>query len=126
MYSLIGRFNINILQQVIEEQILINKNLSLIIINAEAINSLDSSAVHMLKELYGDLDRKGIKLVFAGVKGPVRDIMMKNQLVEEFGHESFYDNISDALMAYDGKKINKSRQSFQTNLKIPPIPNHEN
>ncbi len=108
--------NSHLFQQIIEEQILQRKNLRLIIINAEAINSLDSTGVHLLKDLHTELDERGIDLVFAGLKGPVRDIMMKNQLLEEFGSESFFDNITEALACYDGIKMKESTFGFQTNL----------
>jgi hypothetical protein len=72
----------------------------------------------MLRDLHQDLRNAGIALVFAGVKGPVRDIMMKNQLVEAFGKESFFDNISEALECYNDGRLQISNFDFQTNLGI--------
>jgi SulP family sulfate permease len=85
----------------LDDAILNNKDLKLIIINAEAINSLDSSSIHMLSDFLESCEDK-IKIVFAGVKGPVRDIMAKSKLVDKIGSENFYDTIQAAVDEYAG------------------------
>jgi len=75
--------------------------LEAIIINGESINSIDSTALHMLKDLFKDLSSNGIRLIFTGLIGPVRDIMKKAGLFDAMGENSFYLNINSALKQLD-------------------------
>ena len=109
--------NAHILEEIITEEVMKREGLRLTIINAEAINSLDSSSIKVLKSIHKKLITKGIKLIFVGVKGPVRDIMTKNEMLAEFGKESFFDHLQGALSAFDGEKITADTFEFQSNLK---------
>lgn len=91
--------NIHLFQKTIEDEILERENLNTIILNAEAINALDSSAVHMIQSLVEDLNNAGIRLIFASVKGPVRDVMEKNKLISSIGQENFFNSTHDAVEA---------------------------
>jgi SulP family sulfate permease len=61
-----------------------------IILNAEAINYIDSSAVHMLRQTIDELNDKGIKLVVAGAIGPTRDIFYSSGLIHDIGKENLF------------------------------------
>ncbi len=63
-------------------------DLQFIILNAEAISYIDSSAVYMLRALIRDLRRDGIRLLLAGAIGPTRDILFSSGLAEEIGREN--------------------------------------
>ncbi len=89
--------NTHAFQNVIEKEVIKRKGLQKIILNAEAINSLDSSAVHILIDTIEELRKNNIKFVFACVKGPVRDIMEKNRMKDKLGDGYFYNSISEAL-----------------------------
>jgi len=127
-YILIIRFdaklffgNSTIFQNIMDEEMRKRKDLKLIIINAEAINTLDSTAAHMLNDLADDLKQAGIELVFTTVKGPVRDVMVKAKIVEKLGKQHFFDSIQEAVNNFDGEHVDESRQArFQTNFR-----NHE-
>ncbi len=71
----------------------------------------------MLEDLADDLNRIDIKLVFAGVKGPVRDLLVKYRMVNKIGEENFFDNIPEALKNFDGDKSSDKRVGFQSNYK---------
>lgn len=58
---------------------------------------MDASALHALKELADDYQERDIKLIFTGVKGPVRDIFERSGLEEVVGREQFYLNINEAV-----------------------------
>lgn len=73
------------------------KNLKQVIIDAIGINEVDSTALHALKELADNYEDRGIKLIFAGVKGPVRDIFKRSGLEDIVGPEQFYLNINHAV-----------------------------
>ena len=92
------------------------KDLKLVILNAEAINTLDSTAAHMLNDLADELKLAGISLVFTTVKGPVRDVMVKAKIVDKLGKQHFFDSIQEAIANFDGEHVNESRKvRFQSN-----------
>ncbi len=77
------------------------KALKAIIINAESINNLDSSAAHAIEEVVDEYRSMGIEMLFASVKGPVRDAMVKSHLLEKIGKRNFFMSIQDAVECYD-------------------------
>lgn len=70
--------------------------LEAIIIKSEPINYIDSSAVFMLENLIEEFNGKGIKVLFADVIGPTRDIIHKSGLIDKIGKENFFVNTSEA------------------------------
>ncbi len=111
--------NTHFFRSTIENELLNRPGTKLIILNAEAINSLDSSAVHMLNDLVTDLGKVNIEVALAGVKGPVRDIMAKNRLAGASENFNFFDSIQETLESYDGTHLLvKGTGNFQTNLVV--------
>jgi sulfate permease, SulP family len=76
-------------------------DLKLIILNAEAINHIDSSALHMLDHTIKDLCKKEIYFAVAGAIGPVRDIIFKSGLSETIGKELMFAEVNKALECLD-------------------------
>lgn len=72
-----------------------------IILNAESINSLDSSALHFLEELAGELRANNQQLLFSGVKGPVRDNLAKADLIQKIGVNQFFMSVQEAVDFFD-------------------------
>jgi len=68
-----------------------------IILNAESINYIDSSAVHMLRQAIKELKSNGIKLVIAGAIGPTRDIIHKSGLIDDIGKENLFVKTHEAF-----------------------------
>jgi len=68
-----------------------------IILNAESINYIDSSAVHMLRQAIKELKANGIKLVIAGAIGPTRDIIHKSGLIDDIGKENLFVKTHEAF-----------------------------
>ncbi|WP_149277137.1 SulP family inorganic anion transporter [Pareuzebyella sediminis] len=90
-----------------------------IILNAEAINYIDSSAVHMLRKLIHDLKNKGIKLVIAGAIGPTRDILHSSGLTNDIGKENLFVKTHEALdhcQTYSHKSIMEEKISLQAKI----------
>lgn len=79
------------------------KTLKVLIINTESISNIDSSAVHMIKDLLTDMKRRGIEVFFTGLKGPVRDILYRAHLIEAIGEENFFMSVQEAVDNYDQK-----------------------
>ena len=70
-----------------------------LVIDASAINRLDSSADTALQELEDSLRARGIGLYFAAVKGPVRDMMRRTGLHDRLGEQRFWLEVDDAVRA---------------------------
>ncbi len=72
------------------------QSLKYIILNAEAINYIDSTAVHMLRQTIKELKTKDTKLVIAGAIGPTRDIFYSSGLIQDIGKENLFVKTSEA------------------------------
>ncbi|MBS9462603.1 solute carrier family 26 protein [Flagellimonas sp. 389] len=86
-----------------------------IIIKAEPINYIDSSAVFMLENLVEEFREKNIKILFSDVIGPVRDIIQKSELVDKIGREHFFVN---TLEAYDYALNNTPKNNLQEKISL--------
>ncbi len=82
----------------------------LIILAGNAINSLDSSAVHVLRDMVEDYKNRKITFVFTGVKGPVRDTLHRSGLMDIIGKDHFFLRIEDAINAFDDKSFAREHQ----------------
>lgn len=64
-----------------------------VLINAESINLLDTTAMEMLSKLNKELAQKGIVLSMARVRDSVRELMRRGGLERELSNSYFYDTI---------------------------------
>ncbi|MGX1927796.1 SulP family inorganic anion transporter [Flagellimonas sp. 2504JD4-2] len=71
--------------------------LSYVILNAEAINYIDSSAAVMLERIIKDLHSKGIRFFVAGAIGPTRDIFHSSGLINIIGRENLFVRTFEAV-----------------------------
>ena len=71
--------------------------LKYIIISAESISHVDSSALHALEEILREYREQGVHVVFAGVKGPLRDALNRAHLMDYFGQDNFYLTVQEAV-----------------------------
>jgi SulP family sulfate permease len=71
-----------------------------ILIDAESIHDLDTTAVQGLEELIEDLHDAGITLAFARLRNAVREIMTSAGLIEVIGEENIYLEIDDGVRAF--------------------------
>lgn len=76
-----------------------------IIIDANGINDVDSSAIHALKELIKEYEEQGVDWYFAAVKGPVRDMFEKTGIYEHLGDSHFFDTVNEANKRLLGHEI---------------------
>ena len=73
------------------------RSLRTIILNAESINAIDSTAMHALSDLIADWRKEGLRVLITGVKGPVRDSLVKGHLIEKIGKDNFYMSVQEAV-----------------------------
>jgi sulfate permease, SulP family len=74
----------------------------MVIVAAEPITGLDTSATDTLVELDKHLEREGIDLVFAEMKGPIKDRLVKFGVGSRFGPDHFFPTTNNAVKAYRG------------------------
>ncbi|WP_139956835.1 SulP family inorganic anion transporter [Flavicella sediminum] len=98
-------FNENILRLVKNK-----KQIKGIIINAEAINYIDSSANFMLLQLIQELQAKSIKVIISGAIGPTRDIIFTEGIAELIGKENLFIRTFEAVCFFDFKCTPSSLQ----------------
>jgi SulP family sulfate permease len=90
--------------------------LRLVVLDADSINSIDSSAMHALEEIVDECQSKKVLFYISGVKGPVRDAMYRGHIVDKIGEEHFFMRIKHAVDFYDEKQEKTySQYTLQTN-----------
>ncbi|WP_372793403.1 SulP family inorganic anion transporter [Lutibacter sp.] len=82
-------------------------NLKLIIIDGESINSIDSSGVYMLYEIIKKYNNLNIDIAFTGMKGPVRDVFEKSEIMKEISYKNCFMSIQEAVDSFDKNTNNK-------------------
>lgn len=71
-----------------------------VIVASEAITDLDTTALDDLVELDDELASQGISLVFAELKGPVKDRLIKFGVSSRFGPDHFFPTVNNAVKSY--------------------------
>ena len=71
-----------------------------ILVAAEPITDIDTTAADMLEDLDIRLNEKGVSLVFAEMKSRVHDRVERYELTGTINPEHFYPTISEAVRAY--------------------------
>jgi SulP family sulfate permease len=74
--------------------------LKLIVLDSESINRIDSTGIEMLKERVKYYQKRQITFYFAGVKGPVRDLLFRAGLLEIIDVNHFFMRANDAVEFY--------------------------
>jgi len=92
--------------------------LEAVILNAEAINYIDSTAANMLLRVIEKLYEKGIHFFIAGAIGPTRDILFTSGIMEVLPKECLFVETKEAVDFFDdpGRKSQiKSEVAYQRN-----------
>jgi high affinity sulfate transporter 1 len=71
-----------------------------LVVAAEPITDIDTSAAAMLTTLVDDLQRNDIELAFAELKGPVKDRLIQYGLYDQIGSSRFHPTIGAAVKSY--------------------------
>jgi sulfate permease, SulP family len=90
--------------------------LKVVVLNAQSINDLDSTAADVLMEIIGDCQKQGIAFYLTEVIGPVRDVLSRTGLVERIGADHFQMRIQDALDHFDRQAAPASPYARQANI----------
>jgi SulP family sulfate permease len=78
------------------------KDLQFVILNASAINNIDSTATEALKKIVEDYNSRNIRFVISNLRGPVRDKFKQAGVFEFVGYGNFFSNDYEALRSCEG------------------------
>ena len=84
------------------------KTLKAIILNAESINYIDSSALDTLLEMVRVCKSNNTRFIIAGAIGPARDVLLKKKVRKTIGSKNFFVSIALAVAAFDGQPLDES------------------
>lgn len=93
------------------------QELNLLVLDASNIHEVDSSGIEALRSVLEFLSERSVMLFIAGAIGPVRDAMLRHEMVEEIGEDHFFLSIADAIDAYRdqfGKQGLRSREALRS------------
>ncbi|MFC4909532.1 SulP family inorganic anion transporter [Actinomadura gamaensis] len=71
-----------------------------IVIAAEPMTDVDTTAADMLRQLHGELDAKGVTLAFAELKDPVRDRLERYGLLDRLDARRLFPTLDAAVDTY--------------------------
>ena len=71
-----------------------------LVIDAEGVSDIDTTAVQQLEELVEDLSAADVAVTFARVRGPVRDMFERAGIIELIGEDAIYLEVDDAVAHY--------------------------
>ena len=71
-----------------------------VVVAAEPITDVDSSAAATLGELLAELRQQGVTLAFAELKGPVKDRLLRYGLYDQIGADRFFPTVGTAVDGY--------------------------
>jgi SulP family sulfate permease len=105
--------NINYFKEKLEDMIARKgPGLKVIVLNAQSIYNIDSSAAKGLEEIVDDCRNRGIDFYMTEVIGPVRDKLRLTGLLDKIGTDHFKMRCQDALDSYD--KYDNSAHTYAT------------
>ena len=76
-----------------------------VLIAAYPINDVDTTAAEMLTDLDKDLNADNIHLVFAGLKDPVRDRIIRYGLLETIKQRHFFPTLEAAVQSFKDRHL---------------------
>ena len=71
-----------------------------VIVAAEPMTDIDTTAAEMVGDLLDDLEARGIALAFAELKGPVKDRLRDYGLYDRIGGDRFFPTLGTAIDGY--------------------------
>lgn len=92
--------NARVFREQVERLVAQTPGLRWVIVAAEPVTDVDTTAADMLTELDKDLDAAGVRLVFAELKDPVRAKVERYGLARRIEPQHFYPTIKSAVRAF--------------------------
>lgn len=74
-----------------------------VVIDASSVNYIDASGAEALDDIARTLEAAHVRLVLAGVKGPVHDVLCRTGLIERLGGNATRGTIAEAMALLQAK-----------------------
>ncbi len=98
--------NVTFLKETLRElELAAEDTVHTVVLDASGMNQMDSSAEAALREIREAYKDRGIALVLAGVKGPVRDVMRRSGLWDSFGTLARFVDVASAVEYFMGTRV---------------------
>ena len=107
-------FNANVARTQILAQAASDPRPQAILLDLGASADLDIGTADMLRDLYSDLCVKQIDLLFAQIRGSVRDRMLKTGLLEHIGEDHVFASTTTAVAAFQARPAPAGSQPVPT------------
>ncbi|MGB5693620.1 MAG: sulfate permease [Flavobacteriaceae bacterium] len=82
-----------------------DNQLKAVILNAEAINYIDSTAAFMLRKVINEIKSKGIRFYIAGAIGPTRDILFSSGIADIVTRDYLFVRVREAVEHFDNIRM---------------------
>ncbi len=92
-----------------------NKALNYVVFDAEAVNSVDSTAIVMLQQVIENFARQDIQFYITNAIGPVRDALKNSPLKTYICERTMFSTVNDAIMYIDSGVNRHAQAALQTN-----------
>lgn len=92
-----------------------------VILNAEAINYIDATAVDVLAKTIQEIHMLGLQFYIAGAIGPTRDIIFSSGIIKELHKEYLFVKTKEAVAFFDDPKavsVVGARVAYENRCKI--------
>jgi SulP family sulfate permease len=89
--------NMAFLEDFLRQRIVEKRDVKWIVMDLSGVNDMDAIAVDRLDEIMGNYRDQGIYFIYAGMKGPVRDLIAKVKWEEKYGRRIEYLSVQHAL-----------------------------
>lgn len=89
--------NMNFIEEKLCERVAESPALKWILLDFSGVNSIDAVAIHALEDMMDNCSKGQIKVYFAGIKGPVRDLLKKAGWNEKYADRMQYVSIAHVL-----------------------------
>jgi SulP family sulfate permease len=87
------------------------------LLDASAIAQVDSTAAQMLEEFRVSLEQKGIRFAVAELHHEPMTILQRAGLVDRIGETMLFDDLEDAVAAFERQSRNQGQYATDTNLR---------
>jgi sulfate permease, SulP family len=79
-----------------------------ILLDAETISDMDTTASDTFKDMLDSFDRQGVKFAIARLHAPVREFMRKDGVLDRVGEENIYPRVADAVAAFENPEASSA------------------
>ena len=89
--------NLEFVRDLLQKKVAEKPEIRRVIIDLSSVNDIDGPAIDALEDIMSRYAGRGIRFLFAGMKGPVRDLVARAGWEEKYGEAFRYPSLQQAL-----------------------------